>query len=88
MIVPAMAGLLIALMLVTGIVFFRESIKVLQTVKIVDFEPMRIGENYRCPTCRAFWYMKDEEVHFKGCIVPIVRRLSTNATSERLESSK
>ena len=86
MIMLTMAGLLIALMLAIGIVFFRESMMVLQTAKIVDFEPVPIGENYRCPICTAFWYLIDEEVHFKGCIVPIVRR--TNATSVRPESSK
>ena len=79
---------IVVIMFITACVAisFYEIRDILQSVKLLDLNPIPVGENYTCPTCKAFWYMRDEEVHFKGCIVPIVRATS-NATKIRSGSN-
>ena len=64
---------------------FQEIKAIANSVQILDYEPIRIGENYQCPTCKAFWYFHDEDVHFKGCIVPIMRN-ARRSNVEKLRS--
>lgn len=78
-------GTLIIFLVVCAVWLGVELLNILRSVEVVSYEPVLVGQNYRCPTCKAFWYMRDEEVHFKGCIVPIVR---SNAPKLRRGSSQ
>ncbi len=81
------ASIFLLIAMTVGLVLFIREVKAItDSVQVIDYEPLRIGDNYRCPTCRAFWYLKDEEVHFKGCVVPIIR--TSHATKLRSRSNQ
>jgi len=74
----AMMGLLIALIIAGSIILFRELMMIQQSMKIMKCDPIPVGENYQCPQCESFWYTVNEEIHFEGCIVPIIKKARSN----------
>lgn len=86
--VPVAVGSLIVFVSVCALLLLREVWEIANSVQVVSFDPIPIGENYACPTCKAFWNTRSEEIHFQGCIAPIVRRVPNEAKARSTRLSK